>query len=98
MVLGFVKVQFKGDSQLFVNAINSDADCEAWYGHMVEEAKGILKMRPLWSISFVHREGNCATHILAKFSLTLYEENVWIKDTPNVLSHIVVEELSNILK
>lgn len=86
MVLGFVKVQFKGDSQLFVNAINSDADCEAWYGHMVEEAKGILKMRPLWSISFVHREGNCATHILV------------VEDTPNVLSHIVVEELSNILK
>lgn len=75
MDLGFGKVQFEGDSQVLVNAISSDAVCEAWSGHLVEEAKEILKMRPLWSISFDHREGNRAAHTLAKFSLNLYKEN-----------------------
>lgn len=81
---------------MLVNAINTEAECEAWFGHLVEEAKMIFKNRSQWPISFVHREGNRATHTVTKFSLNLYEEKVWIENTPNVLSNIVIEEHSNI--
>lgn len=50
----------------------------------------------MWSISFVNLKGNCAAHSLANFSLKLYEEKVWIEDTPNIISSIVLEEHSNI--
>lgn len=36
MDLGFENVQFEGDSQLRVNAILSEADCEVWYRHYWE--------------------------------------------------------------
>lgn len=58
--LGFEYGFFEGDSQQLVTAINSEADCDAWYGHLIEEAKIFLKNQPYWSVSFVHREGNQA--------------------------------------
>lgn len=39
MELGFVSTQFEGDSQILINAINSEVESEAWFGHLVEEAK-----------------------------------------------------------
>lgn len=81
----------EGDSQLLINAINREAECEAWYGHLVEEAKQTFKNRPQWSISFVHKQGNCAAHRLAQYGLNLYEEQVWVEETPDVS-----EEHSNI--
>lgn len=46
MELGFDFAHFEGDSQLLVNAINREAECEAWFGHLVEEAKMIFKNWP----------------------------------------------------
>lgn len=93
--LGFELIQFERDAQLLVNSINSEDECLSWYEHLVEEARQVFKHRTHWTISFVHREGNEATHILAKSSLNLYEENVQIEDVPNVVSNIIFEELSN---
>lgn len=48
---------------------------------LVEEAKTIFKNWSQWTISFVYQEGNRAAHMLTKFSLNSYEENVWIEHT-----------------
>lgn len=95
MELGFERAQFEGDTELLINAITNEAECVAWFGHLVEEAKQIFKNRSHWTIPFVHWEGNGAAHLLAKSSLNLYAENVWIEDTPNLFSNIVFEKLSN---
>lgn len=61
----------------------------------MEDAKQVFKYRPDWFVSFVHREANEATHILAKFKFNLNEETVWMEDYPIVISDIVVVDSSN---
>lgn len=79
---------------VLIKAINSKEQCWAWYGNLVEDAKQILKNR-LWGIKFVHREGNNAAHVLAKFGLSLYEETIWMEEVPLVISQIVPYEIPN---
>lgn len=93
-------VQFEGDAQLLINAINSQAQIEedeflSWIGRLVEEAKQVFQHRSHCSIYLVHRKDNVAAHLPTKSSLNLFEKTVWIKDLPNVLTNIVPEELSN---
>lgn len=78
-----------------INAINSDEACRAWYENLVEDVKQLLKTQALWSISFVHMEGNNATRVLAKYVLSLCDEIVWMEDVSNVISEIVLDEISN---
>lgn len=61
---------------------------------MIEHAKVTLKDRPNCSINFVYREGNQMAHRLAKFGLLLYEERVWIEETP-IITNVVNVETAN---
>lgn len=61
----------------------------------MEDAKQVFKYRPDWFVSFVHREANETTHILAKFKFYLNEETVWMEDYLTVISDIVIENSSN---
>lgn len=54
----------------------------------------MLKSKLLWFVSFVHREGNKATHFLARFGLSLSEDLVWMEDVPSVISQIVLDHIS----
>lgn len=67
-------IQLVGNALVPIKAINSEDACWAWNGTLVEDAKQVLKSRSLWSISFVHKEGNNAVHVLAKFGLSLTKE------------------------
>lgn len=57
--------------------------------------KNLVKTKPLWSINSVHREGNLIAHVLAKHSLCLTEEIVWIEEVPNVIIPVVLADISN---
>lgn len=72
----FDNVHFEVDALVLINALNSEDECLSRFGSLVEEAKYIFKNRAHWFINFFHWEGNEAAHLLAKFSLTLYEESV----------------------
>lgn len=62
-----------------------------WYGNLVENAKLFLQHRVLWSLGFVHREGNQTAHLLAKNGLCVNIESVWLEEPPNVILHIVLD-------
>lgn len=64
-------VDFEGDAQVLIQAIDKEQECLAWYGMLVKEIKCILKLRPQWDVSFFSTEGNCAAHVLAKYGLSL---------------------------
>lgn len=61
----------------------------------IEDAQRVLKSRSLWSIQFVHREGNQVAHILAKNGLLLNDEFVWIEEIPNAITYLVLEDVIN---
>jgi ribonuclease HI len=66
--LGFHTVHFEGDSQIVVEGINSPtidwSSKELMLGDILEALQGIY----YWRISFTHREGNKAAHVLAKLA------------------------------
>lgn len=69
----FEKVDFEGDAQNIVNAINSPEICLAWYSELVEEAKDFLIHNPLWTVSFIHRERNQVAHVMAKLGIDVIQ-------------------------
>lgn len=93
--LGIERVRFEGDVQLLINYINTKGECKTWHENLNEDAKIVMKNRPLWSIHFVHREGNKVSHRLAKYGLSLQGESVWIDDIPDFISQLVLDNISN---
>lgn len=91
--LGFERVNFESDAQVLINAIKGEEVCWAWYGNLIEDVRQILKNISLWSIDFVHREGNQVAHLLAKNSLLLFSESIWIEETLSVVHRVVLDEL-----
>lgn len=105
--LGIENVHFEGDAHVLINALNCEDECFAWFGkssgrRSKEEAKQFLMESAHWFITFVNREGNEPTHLLAKHSLTLYEESIKnelhlrcnctrIENVPNVIADVVPE-------
>lgn len=92
--LGMQQVEFEGDALAVIEAIKKESECLAWYGDLIEEAKQYFKGRSLWSLKFSFREGIRSSHVLAKFGLTLTDENVWIEEIPIFLSTTVLDDLS----
>lgn len=54
---------------MVINAVNTPKTCLAWYGELIEDENFLLKQNPLWQVSFFHREGNQAVHVMAKLGL-----------------------------
>lgn len=90
--MGIPCVQLEGDAQILINAIISTQTCEAWYGGIVEDAKAIMQQHAHWTIGFVHRGGNQASHHLAKLGLSLEEEQIQMQDSPISISNVVFED------
>lgn len=90
--LGFERVNFEGDAQVLINAIKGEEVCWAWYRNLIEDVRQILKNISLWSIDLVHMEVNQVAHLLAKNSLLLFSESIWIKETLSVVNHVVLDE------
>jgi ribonuclease HI len=80
--LGFHQVILEGDALLVVQALNTGGTNWCRYGHLLDEAKGILNSFQSWSVQHVRRTNNEAAHCLAKKALSLCEEQVFIEDIP----------------
>ncbi|XP_042974642.1 uncharacterized protein LOC122306274 [Carya illinoinensis] len=92
--LNFNNVWFEGDAQNIENAVNAETKDMSRYGSVIEDVKNMLKGREKWSVSFVFREANEATHVLAKEALFFQSKIVWIEDAPDCIRSIIVKEKS----
>ncbi|KAF5456943.1 hypothetical protein F2P56_021090 [Juglans regia] len=81
--VGLDAVTFEGDALSVIREGQHLEENLAWHGQMIEDIKQVLSERPNWKIQYVPREGNRATHKLARFALQYEEEIVWIEEGPN---------------
>lgn len=91
--IGISCIQLEGDAQTIINVVNSTAECEAWYGGIVEDVKFVLKQRVKWSFCFAHRGSNQVAHNLAKLGLSLDEErNLDGGHTPSISNVVNIDK------
>ena len=64
--LGGQAIILEGDAKNVVDVINSEDKCGNHFGHLVEDARQILKTIPHWRCEYVNQTGNEAAHALAK--------------------------------
>ncbi|XP_042944701.1 uncharacterized protein LOC122278588 [Carya illinoinensis] len=65
------KVVFEGDANRLIKGVTDVKGNYAWMEQQYANICGRLLLRPDWSVSFIHREGNCVAHALAKRELRM---------------------------
>ncbi|XP_042974720.1 uncharacterized protein LOC122306357 [Carya illinoinensis] len=73
-------VVFEGDADRVIKGVTEVGDNYAWMEQQYANIRGRLLLRPDWSVSFIHREGNYVAHALAKRALSMEGEWCWIED------------------
>jgi hypothetical protein len=56
--MGFMRVYFKGDVKIVLDAVNFVDVDKSCLGHIIEEIKVELKSLVNWKLTFVKRKGN----------------------------------------
>ena len=87
--LGFKDISLEGDSLLVVKAIREPGIQWSSYGHLVEDARGVLNTNRSWTIGHVKREANSATHTLAKEAVKGVIDHIWMEEIPFCIFDIV---------
>jgi ribonuclease HI len=90
--LGFHTVLFESDSQIVVEGINCKNIDWSSKGLMLGDIQEALQGIHSWRLSFTHREGNKAAHLLAKLATMVESEKIWINKVPNCIRDIVLIE------
>ena len=91
---GFTKVHFEGDTQNVVSAVHLRAVDWSSFGLMVEDIRLDLQAIPLWKMTHVRRERNCAAHSLSKFATINFVDRQWLFQSLECILDIVRMEQS----
>jgi hypothetical protein len=90
--LRFYKAILEGDALQVVQALKKDGTNWSKYGHLTEEAKGLLQCLQSWWVSRVCRHLNGAAHRLPKNAVLLGEEQALIGEIPSCIYEIIYLE------
>ncbi|KAF5445799.1 hypothetical protein F2P56_034822 [Juglans regia] len=86
------EAELEGDALSIVNAINNREENWEWGGQTIEDIRGLLHNRPQWHVTHTFREANKVADFLAKFSLNVNEEVIWMEDGPEGLYSLVLQD------
>ncbi|XVF58184.1 hypothetical protein PTKIN_Ptkin07bG0043300 [Pterospermum kingtungense] len=90
---GFRDIVLEGDALTIIKRLlNSEEDRSA-IAHQVEEGRTLIPNFLKCKIQHCLRNCNEAAHYLAKFSLTLSSEIIWIEECPNCIKNIVNDDV-----
>ncbi|XP_042964743.1 uncharacterized protein LOC122298967 [Carya illinoinensis] len=78
MELDVRNVVFEGDANRVIKGVTDVRGNYAWMEQMYANIRSRLSLRHDWSMNFIHREGNCVAHELAKRALRVEREWCWI--------------------
>ncbi|XP_042962610.1 uncharacterized protein LOC122296880 [Carya illinoinensis] len=92
--LGFCRVWFEGDAQTIVKAVNEEMPDFPFYGSIVLDVKKLLVQQEGWKIQYIHRSSNGAAHSLAKETLKLDTEVIWMEETPACIAECIENKKS----
>ncbi|XP_042972768.1 uncharacterized protein LOC122304571 [Carya illinoinensis] len=81
--LNIQRAIFEGDAKIVILAVNGNDDACFNFSPIVEDIRFYFINRPNWSIQFVPRAKNMVAHSLAKNTIAMEEERVWIEEVPD---------------
>jgi hypothetical protein len=77
--LGYTtKVHFEGDAKVVVDSINGEKVDRGRLGHLVADLQADVKTLENWKMTFVQRNGNNATHMLARYAVKHGLDKMWV--------------------
>lgn len=83
--MGLSQVHFEGDAKSVVDSVNSAHVDSSWMGHVVDDIRLEVQAFPQWQLFFVRREGNQVAHLLAKYAVRHFENNLWLSMPPDCI-------------
>ncbi|KAF5445203.1 hypothetical protein F2P56_034270 [Juglans regia] len=86
------EVELEGDALCIVKAVNNREENWEWGGQTIEDIRGLLHNRPQWLVTHTFREANKVVDFLAKFSLNVSEEIIWMEDGPEGLYSLILQD------
>ncbi|XP_042974702.1 uncharacterized protein LOC122306338 [Carya illinoinensis] len=86
-------VVFEGDADRVIKGVTDVRGNYDWMEQQYANIRGRFLLRPDWSVSFIHREGNCVAHALAKRALRMEGEWCWIEEGPSEITSIIAREM-----
>mgnify|MGYP004712445161 CR=1 FL=1 len=90
---GWVNIEVQSNCKIVVSKILDEDIRDAKIGTLVEDIKLLKNNFRNCSFSFIRREGNVASHSLARFALNLVEDVYWKVSFPLWLIRLAREDL-----
>ena len=83
-------VTFEGDYETIINYLNSDEDCLASFGHLIEDSQHLASSFQAVTFSHVKRNGNNVADKLAKLARQSHVPWMWFEDIYSDASNFVL--------
>ncbi|XP_059436514.1 uncharacterized protein LOC132169501 [Corylus avellana] len=89
---GVQDVILEGDSLIVVKALQAEIEDLSPYGHLIDEARMLLRHFRTAQVRHVKRNSNKAAHGLAKEAVRKCIDNIWMEEMPPCISDILAIE------
>ncbi|XP_035547372.1 uncharacterized protein LOC118348908 [Juglans regia] len=91
--IGVRQICLEGDSKQVMDQMNQDSPNWSLGGCLISDAKEILNLAAVWSISHAYREANMAAHMLAQAAYECTEDMYDIEICPACICQVVSKEM-----
>lgn len=91
---GFHSISLESDLLQIVTALNGASMDMSLIGPIIEDAKVFLFSIAEATTSHIRRQANFVAHRLARFALHSGGDNIWVEETPSLISDLVEEDNS----
>ena len=95
--LGITSVVLEGDSDIVYKDLSSTKPSLALHGHIIHDVKQLASYFTCILFTYIHRQGNSVAHALARRAISLPDLNVWMKNVPPDILHVVQADLASLV-
>ena len=93
--IGLQEVVFEGDAEIIINSLNSDEECMASFGHLIEDSQQLVTSFRAFAFSYVKRKGNGGVaDKLAKLARESHFPRIWLEDIHSDATNLVLFDRS----
>ena len=92
--LGLLEVIFEGDAEIIVNSFNTDEECMAPFGPLIEDSRQLAVSSRACVFSHVKRKGNSVADMLAKLARKSLFPRIWLNDIHSDATNLVLFDRS----
>ena len=92
--IGLQEVVFEGDAEIIINSLNSDKECMASFGLLIEDSQQLVASFRAFAFSYVKRKGNGVADKLAKLVRESHFPRIWLEDIHSDATNLVLFDRS----